>query len=112
LFASAEILCEGDLDLARYFGSTLFTFQLGVVRAALRDLDDASIDQFCDLVEGSVRVRLRAIRMACADAARRVPDRRLSTARVETRWRREGDRLHLDVDLEAPVDVSSREKQW
>ncbi|MFW5921439.1 MAG: hypothetical protein ACOCUS_06325, partial [Polyangiales bacterium] len=74
-------------------------------------LDEAARARLLRAVQGSVRVRLRAMRLACAEVARRLPDRPLGTAQVETRARIVGDKLHVDVDLEVPIGVSSRTGQ-
>lgn len=60
-----------------------------------------------DAVEGSMRVRLRLMRWARAEAARRVPSHMLGMATVETRVRLDENQLHIDVDLEVPLEVLS-----
>jgi hypothetical protein len=67
--------------------------------------------EFVRIVEGSVRVRLRAMRLARAEAARRVRDGALGTAVCDVRVRDDGEHLHIDVDLEAEVRVSFRAKR-
>jgi hypothetical protein len=113
LFRVAEVLseggCRGD-PLAReaYFGSTMISVDLGRLQERLRaELDEARWRVLASAVEGSVRVRIRAMRLAYAEAARRVPGRVLGTAQVEVRVRLTSDQLHIDVDLEAPLRVSS-----
>ena len=54
-----------------------------------------------------MRVRLRALRLARAEAARRVPDRMLGTAYIDTTVRMTERQLHIDVDLEVALSVSS-----
>jgi hypothetical protein len=54
---------------------------------------------------------LRAMRLARAEAARRVPERVLGTAYVETRVWLTDRHLHIDVDLEVPLGVSSASGQ-
>lgn len=109
LFRQAEVLTEGKLEGDAFFGSTLVTIDLERVGAHLRgDEGAAERAKVLAAASGSVRVRLRAMRLACADVARRYPDRRLGTATTETRFRLEGARLLLDVNLEVPVGVSSR----
>lgn len=116
LFRAAEVLSEGSVrdagDGASWFGSTMITFDLAKVEASLRGpIDDEARARLARIVEGSVRVRLRATRMARHEVARRLPDRTLGTAQVETRVRIVGDKLHVDIDLEVPLRVSSRARK-
>jgi hypothetical protein len=112
LFRSAEVLTEGGLDgdpEARWYGSIMITFDLGRLVRRCRGLSDpALLDRVVDAIEGSVRVRIRAHRMACAEVYRRFPDRTVGTAQLESCFRRDGDLLLLDIDLEAPIDLPSR----
>jgi len=117
LFRRADVLSEGSCRSAKgaldcYFGSTMISFDLSSVRGRFRgEFDAAAKAQLLRAVDGSVRVRLRAMRLACAEAARRVPDRALGTALTEIRVRLSNDQLHIDVDLEVPLGVSSRSRQ-
>lgn len=114
LFRVAEVLSEGSIRESEgaYFGSTMITFDLdGLEEDWRRPLDDTERERLRHLVEGSVRVRIRAMRLACEEVARRMPDRRLGTAQVETRVELRRGKLHLDVDLEVPFGVSSGRKQ-
>jgi hypothetical protein len=112
LFRSAEVLTEGGLDSdpeARWYGSIMITFDLGRLVRRCRGLEEpAALDRVVGAIEGSVRVRIRAHRMACAEVYRRFPDRAVGTAQLESRFRREGRLLLLDIDLEAPIDLPSR----
>lgn len=101
LFYVADVLSEGRVSGASFFGSTLVTIDLARLGLA------HEADRVLGAVERSVRVRLRAMRLAQADAARRLPDRRFGTATVQTRIRLEGARLLLDVDLELPFELPS-----
>jgi hypothetical protein len=95
-----------DSHGASFFGTTIITFDVADARKWLRGLDgDDGPALLLALVEGSVRVRMRAMRLACAEAARRVPGHDLGTARVEIRVRREDDKMHVDVDLEARAEL-------
>ncbi|MEZ4337139.1 MAG: hypothetical protein R3B82_10970 [Sandaracinaceae bacterium] len=108
LFRFAEVLSEGDLDEGRWYGSIMISFDLAGFARACRDValpDD--LDALERAIEGSVRVRVRAHRIACGEIYQRFPDRDVGTAQVFTRFRREGDVLLLDIDLEAPVDLPS-----
>ena len=113
LFRSAEVLAEGDLDhptAARWYGSMMITFDLGRLASRCRGLaEPVALARFVSAVEGSVRVRIRAHRLACAEVYRRFPDRAVGTAWIESHFRREGQRLLLDIDLEAPIDLPSSE---
>jgi len=50
------------------------------------------------------------MRLARAEAARRLQSNEMGTALCEIRVLDTGDELHIDVDLEVPVRVSSRAK--
>lgn len=109
LFRSAQVLSEGGLDgSGRWYGSIMITFDLAHLASRCRDLDHAEqLERVVLAIEGSVRVRIRAHRMACAEIYRRFPDRDVGTAHLFSRFSREGARLLLDIDLEAPVDLPS-----
>lgn len=117
LFREADVLSEGSLrqqspSAATYFGSTMIRIRIAPLLARARPL--TSSHERAELVlaiEGSVRIRLRAMRLARAEAARRVERSVMGTAICEIRVRDMGDQLHIDVDLEVPVRVSSRAKR-
>ena len=113
LFRHTERMSEGSVragpDGDTYFGSTMFTVDLSAVAASWRGELDR--EQLAALIDGSVRVRVRLMRLACAEAAHRVPGRQFGTAQVETSVEVVGDKLHLDVDLEVPLDVSSAKRE-
>lgn len=115
LFRVADVLSEGSVregEAAAYFGSTMITFDLDRLSERLRrPLDAESRSRLAAIVDGSVRVRIRAMRLACEEVARRLPDRRLGTAQVETHVELRDGNLHVDVDLEVPLGVSSGRKQ-
>lgn len=107
LFELAERLSEGEVRDARgesrYFGSTMVSIDLAALARRWRGtLDREALRR---AVEGSVRVRIRTMRMACADASHRAPHLSLRTAHVETRVHIAADELHLDIDLEVPLDA-------
>ena len=113
LFQHAEVLLEGSTRALcgeeSFFGSVMMAVSFEALAMDVRDLDsDEAREEFTHCVDGSVRVRLRAMRMAKSEVARRNPDRSLGTALVETRIVRAGEALHLDVDLEVPFEVCSR----
>lgn len=103
LFRVAEVLSEGSVSGTSFFGSTLVTIDLA--RLGVTDL--ARSQALFAAAERSVRVRLRAMRLAQSDAVRRMPDHAFGTAIVSTRARLDGLRLLLDVDLELPFALSS-----
>ncbi len=113
LFASAQVLSEGGCRTGadgndNYFGSTMITFDLARVRRYWRGpFDEHARNRFVDAIQGSVRVHLRAMRLAYAEVARRVSDKPIGTALIETRMRLTGESLYLDIDLEVPVGVSA-----
>lgn len=116
LFQSPEVMSEGTVrtvpDGACWFGSTMITVGLADLAPHWRGpLDDEARARLVTALDGSVRVHLRAMRLACAEVARRLPDRPLGTAQVDTRVRIVGDQLHLDVDVEVPLGVSSAQGQ-
>jgi hypothetical protein len=116
LFEHAEVLTEGAAGRngrsASFFGSTMITIDLDRVSSRLRGLDEPGMrEALRDAVASSARVRLRAMRLACAEVARRVPERTFGTAQVEIRASLLGSRLHLDVDLEVPFDLPSERAQ-
>jgi len=113
LFASAKVLSEGGCRTGvdgndNYFGSTMITFDLGRVRRYWRGpFDEKARKRVVDAIQGSVRVHLRAMRIAYAEVARRVSDKPIGTALIETRMRLCDESLYLDIDLEVPVGVSA-----
>jgi hypothetical protein len=113
LFAGAEVLSEGSERKSKngeraYCGSTMITFDLKHLRAQWRGSFDAvARDAVFDLAAGSVRIRSRATRIACAEVARRVTERPLGTAIVETKVLLRGETLLIDVDLEVPIGIFS-----
>jgi hypothetical protein len=113
LFQVAKILSEGSERSSpdgerRYFGSTMITFDLAELSKAWRGpFEIAERQALLRLAAGSVRIRLRASRIACAEVARRVTERPLGSTLVETSVRLSGNTLQIDVDLEVPVGVFS-----
>jgi len=113
LFRHSDVLSEGYCRTSApggetYYGSTMISCDLEKVAEHFRGgLDAEGRDQLALAIDGSVRVRLRAMRLGCAEAARRVQHRALGTALVEVRVRMAELQLHIDVDLEVPLGVSS-----
>lgn len=117
LFRHAHVLSEGssrdaDRGHASYCGSTMISVSWASLAPYVRGgLDASTCEQLVTAASGSVRLRLRAMRLARAEVARRVPDRLLGTAQVETRVRATREQLHIDVDLEVPLGVSFAAKR-
>ena len=101
-------MSEGEIRQTRsgraYYGSTMLTVHASDLLPRSRGELDMTVLR--DAIAGSVRVRLRAMRLACADAAHRAPSEPLGTAIVETRITQVDDRLHIDVDVEVPLDLA------
>ena len=114
LFAFAERMGEGTLreegtEGPRFDGSTMLTVDLQRLAPHWREpLDAAGRARLACAVEGSVRVRLRALRLARADVVHRLPGRALGRASVATSVRIVDAQLHVDVDLEVPLRLFSR----
>jgi hypothetical protein len=115
LFRNAEVIVEGSLTddpEPRWYGSIMITFRLDSIAGRCRDLDSAAqLDRLVEAITGSVRVRIRAHRMACTEIYERFPDRTVGTAHLDSRFSRDGARLLLDIDLEAPVDLPSSRRR-
>jgi hypothetical protein len=103
LFRVAEVLSEGRVSGESFFGSTLVTIDLSRLGIGT---EERARELFV-AAEGSIRVRLRAMRLAQSDALRRLPDHAVGTAIVTTRMRLEQLRLLVDVDLELPCELPS-----
>ncbi|MEZ4248848.1 MAG: hypothetical protein R3B99_11470 [Polyangiales bacterium] len=112
LFALSDRMTEGALatrgDDEAWFGTTMFTVPLAELEATLRGALDPA--RLANLVEGSVRVRLRAIRLACADVAHRHPQRRFGRSVSETQVRVADGCLQIDVDLHWPIAESGLDR--
>ena len=108
IFALAERMSEGEVRQGvggrSYYGSTMLTLEAARLAPHWRGTLD--LHELHAAAAGSVRVRLRAMRLAYADAAHRAPSESFGTATSETRVTVVGDRLHIDVDLEVPLDLA------
>ena len=108
LFRVAEVFSEGRTAGDVFYGSTLVSIDLSRALTGMDLVGDAALlARVVDAIAGSVRVRIRAMRLAEDDLARRFPDRNVGTAQTETRFRMDGMTLLVDVDLEAPVGAAS-----
>jgi hypothetical protein len=96
-------LSEGAADGDRYQGSTMITVDLARVAAQWREpFSDETVERVFAAMERSVRVHLRAIRLARDEVQRRCPGVTLDTAQTEVRVGRRGTVLHVDVDMDVP----------
>jgi hypothetical protein len=117
LFRHADVLSEGGMrpltaGLTTYFGSTMIVIPFErLASEAHTRLTRVLRAELVHVIEGSVRVRLRAMRLARAEASRRVYNGALGTALCEVRVRDDGKQLRIDVDLEVEVRLSSRAKR-
>jgi hypothetical protein len=117
LFRHMHVISEGALSATSggeqsYFGSTMITFDLRALAAQWRGpFGPEEQAELARLVAGSVRMKMRVHRIACAEVARRVTDGPLGTALLEIQVKVSGDTLQMDVDLEVPVGVCSRARR-
>lgn len=115
LFDDADVMIEGALNAAdppAYFGSVMIAFDLRAFGRRFRGLEDPEErERILASIRGSVRFRLRAHRMACAALYRRYPDRAVGTVTIESAFRVDGERLLMDLDLEAEVRRLGRPQQ-
>jgi hypothetical protein len=104
LFRTMKVLTEGEIagepERPIWYGSVLITFALAGLGP------ERDWDRVVEAITGSARVRLLAHRVARGQLEERYPDRDLGTAVVESRFRRAGALLFLDLDLEAPIEVA------
>ena len=115
LFRFGELLSDVSQALRpsrdghpRYFGTSMFSVDLdAVARELCAPRTPKAFAELREAVDGSMRVRLRLMRWARAEAARRVPSHLLGTAHIETRVRLDENQLHIDIDLEVPIEVLS-----
>ncbi|MCA9602804.1 MAG: hypothetical protein R3A78_09735 [Polyangiales bacterium] len=104
LFRMADVLSEGEVDGPSFHGSTMIAIDLERLQWVVREpLTEELSGRLAASVERSVRVHLRAMRLARAEAERRASTVVLGTSRTEVHVSLRGTRLHLDVDFEAPV---------
>ena len=112
LFSELEVLSEGSVREGVFYGSTMISIDLTRVEAQLRQpLGIEGRAALLATLDGSVRVRIRAMRIAVEEVTQRHPAETLGTAQVETRIQISGDQLHLDIDLEVPFGVSSADSR-
>lgn len=114
LFRHADVISEGSTRVMKdsrttYFGSTMIAVPFErLARESSQPLIGPYRAELVYIIEGSIRVRLRAMRLARAEAGRRVNDALLGTALCDLRVLDAGKLLRIDVDLEVELRVSSR----
>lgn len=112
LFEVVTIFNEGELRDGVYFGSTMLSFDLSALAKDWRGSIEQQNEQLelLEAIKASVPVRIRLMRLARADAARRIPEESLGRAVIETRFALLDDQVHVDVDLEVPLHGASAAK--
>jgi len=114
LFRYADVISEGAARSSSgarrtYYGSTMIAISFEHLAQETQQRFTAQTRALLvQVVEGSVRVHLRCMRLARAEAVRRVTGARLDTVFCDMRVRDDGSHLRIDVDLEAKMRVSSR----
>lgn len=100
MFEQAKVLTEGQVDAKRYFGSTMMTIELAALAARVsEDCDAACARRVAALMVNDDRVRLRARRVAIAEAER--AGGTIEAPTVDLHVHPMGRTLHLDLDVEA-----------
>jgi hypothetical protein len=107
LFACAEVMSEGQRQpragKEAFFGSTMFTIDLGALSPTVRDACDAATAQrLAALVATDVGVAARVKALAAAEAARLAGARPRSVS-TEIKVRARGAKVFIDVDVEATL---------
>jgi predicted trehalose synthase len=100
LFDEARVLTEGQVDGARYYGSTMMTIDLARVQEKVSDECDAALARrVAELAAADERVRERARKLAVGAAERLHGD--LDAPTIDVHVHRDGRVVHLDLDVEA-----------
>ena len=116
LFRHADVISEGAVRVSprggsTYFGSTMIAICFERLAAETHQkFTSRARAELVYIVEGSVRVRLRCMRLARAEAVRR-SNALLGTALCDLRVHDVREHLRIDVDLEVELSVSSRAKR-
>lgn len=98
-----QLISEGDVRRGTYHGSALFTLRMDSLDAWRGTFSTESQNHLLEAINGSVRLRIRLMRLALADVAARVHGQKLRGARFETSARCRGDYLEIDLDIEVPL---------
>jgi hypothetical protein len=113
LFRHADVVSEGSTGGTpkvgnTYFGSTMIAIAFDkLAKETHQKFTRHARASLVEIVEGSVRVRLRCMRLARAEALRRVHAAQLGTVFCDLRVHEDGSHLRIDIDLEAAMRVSS-----
>jgi len=100
LFDEARVLTEGQSEGGRYFGSTMMTIDLARVQARVSDdCDDGCARKVAGLLQDDDRARVRARRVALAEAVR--AGGAIEDPVIDVRVHPQGRALHLDLNVEA-----------
>ncbi|MCA9580976.1 MAG: hypothetical protein KC416_04230 [Myxococcales bacterium] len=103
IFREAEVLSEGRMEGDHYQGSTMITADFTRAEAIFRGPPTVEdLERLAAAARYSVRVHLRAIRLAKAEAYRRFPERHLGEATVAVDVQVRRGKLQIDVDLDIP----------
>lgn len=104
IFRHAKVLSEGVQGEDRFSGSTMISVDLHKLSHLLREpLGAGGADRLRRAMERSVRVHLRAIRIARSEALQRAAGVELGTFEAHVAVAVTDGELRLDVDLDAPV---------
>jgi hypothetical protein len=99
----ARVLSEGQRDGARYFGSTMITFDLTVAVGTIRDgCDEDTARRVAGLLGADIRIKRWATGLAQAHATARAGAPLLQPD-IDLRVRSVGAVVHIDLDVEATV---------
>lgn len=102
LFDRAEWMFEGAPSPAGFSGSALISIDLTFLGRSIRGAwNEHARLVLLHAVSGSVRVRLRVMRLARAELHRRWPGLVVGPVETSARFALRGERLFIDVDVEA-----------
>lgn len=103
LLDGAGRISEGQITGGRYFGSTMLTIDLDVLRAVVQDpCDVGTAARLARHLADEPRVK-QIIRGLALREARRIAARPLVLVEAELRVHTEGTRVFLDMDLEGTL---------
>ena len=112
LFASAQVLSEGQAQGERYFGSTMLTMDLARMSAQLSEACDVATARKAEaLLARDPRIQERARSIAIAEAER-LAGEELGAFLVDIKIRRSGRHFFIDIDVEADVGLGAHAVEW
>jgi len=101
LFSKASILSEGQGKDEWYFGSTMMTIDLEKIAHIVSDsCDAATAKRILNLCKSDKRFCAAAKILAISEA-KRVSSVELAEPQVDFRFRRSGQHIYIDMDVEA-----------